>query len=413
MRSGLALAWIAAATACVGLGCGDSRLESAEASGSAGMGPALRAALAEGSRLERFRVLTETLDGLEPGNLAEAVAVYDGELSGLGDCEIGIFVDAWARFDPLSAVEHVRGWPLMSKRKVGLERAIQSWALRHPEEARMAAEEIIADQPGFRSVLIENLGLGWTYSGHPGVVAFVGDLPTVLRSRANVAMVGAQTRRLGAAGLLSWADEVLVELEGDREFQRGFFRRVAHAAGQREPERTAVWVGEHAGSAYAYDGPRIVGQHWVNRDPAAAFEWLSAGKADEETADAIRRVLTRWFEQDRPAAEDWLESAERTTLPDSALDYYAQDLVKRLEIEMAISWAESIRDESLREASLGTVATPWYRREPAAAEAWLQQSSLSEEAREAVRHPPAEQKADRKRDRAPSGDPARGHPGRI
>jgi len=104
MRSGLALAWIAAATACVALGCGESRLGSAEASRSAGMGPALRAALAEGSRLERFRALTETLDGLEPDNLAEAVAVYDGELSGLGDCEIGIFVDAWTRFDPLSAV---------------------------------------------------------------------------------------------------------------------------------------------------------------------------------------------------------------------------------------------------------------------------------------------------------------------
>ena len=143
MRSGLALAWIAAATACVGLGCGESRLGSAGDSGSADMGPALRAALAEGSRLERFRVLTETLDGLEPGNLAEAVEVYDGELSGLGDCEIGIFVDAWTRFDPLSAVEHVQRWPLMSKRKVGLEKAIQGWALRRPEEGSGSLERSV------------------------------------------------------------------------------------------------------------------------------------------------------------------------------------------------------------------------------------------------------------------------------
>jgi len=399
MRSGLALAWIAAATACVGLACEESRLESAGTSGSAGMGPALRAALAEGSRLERFRVLTETLDGLEPGNLAEAVAVYDGELSGLGDCEIGIFVDAWTRFDPLSAVEHVQRWPLMSKRKVGLELAIQGWALRRPEEARVAVEEMMEDQPGFKMLLIENLVLGWTYSGSPGVVAFVAELPTALRSRANVAMVGAQTRRLGAAGLLSWADEVLVELEEKREFQRGFFRRVAHMAGRRDPERAAAWAGRHAGSGYGTDGRRIVGQHWVKRDPAATLEWLSAEAEDEEGAEAIRRVLSRWLELDRPAAEQWLDSASPATLPDPALDFYARDLVKRLEIEMAISWAESIRDESLREASLKAVATPWYRREPEAAEAWLQQSSLSEEAREAVRHPPAERKAERKRDR--------------
>jgi hypothetical protein len=390
MRSGLALAWIAAATACVGLGCGESRLGSAGASRSAGMGPALRAALAEGSRLERFRVLTEALDGLEPDNLAEAVAVYDGELSSLSDCEIGIFVDAWTRFDPLSAVEHVQHWPHMSKRKVGLETAIQGWALRRPEEARVAVEEMMEDHPPLKMPLIENLVLGWTYSGSPGVVAFVGELPTALRSRANVAMVGAQTRRLGAAGLLSWADEVFVELEGKLEFQRGFFRRVAHAAGRRDPERVAAWAGRHAGSGYGADGRRIVGQHWVKRDPVATLEWLSAEAADEEGAEAIRRVLSRWLEQDRPAAEEWLDSASPATLPDPALDFYARDLVTRLEIEMAISWAESIRDESLREASLKAVATPWYRREPEAAEAWLQQSSLSEEAREAVRHPPAE-----------------------
>jgi hypothetical protein len=280
------------------------------------MGPALRAALAEGSRLERFRVLTETLDGLEPGNLAEAVAVYDGELSGLGDCEIGIFMDAWTRFDPLSAVEHVQRWPFMSKRKAGLEKAIQGWALRHPEEARVAVEEMMEDQPGLKMLMIENLVVGWTYSGSPGVVAFVAELPMALRSRANVAMVGAQTRRLGAAGLLSWADEVLVELEGKREFQRGFFRRVAHGAGRRDPERAASWAGRHAGSDYGADGRRIVGEHWVKRDPAATFEWLSAGAADEEGAEAIRRVLSLWLEQDRPAAEEWLDSASRATLPD-------------------------------------------------------------------------------------------------
>jgi hypothetical protein len=220
-----------------------------------------------------------------------------------------------------------------------------------------------------------------------------------LRSRANVAMVGAQTRRLGTAELLSWADEVLVELEADSEFQRGFFRRVAHNAARRDPERTAAWAGRHAGSDYGADARRIVGQHWVKRDPTATLEWLSAGAADEVGAEAIRRVLSRWLEQDRPAAEEWLGSASPATLPDPALDLYARDLAKRSEIEMAISWAESIRDESLREASLEAVATPWYRREPEAAEAWLQQSPLSEEAREAVRHPPAEQKAERKRDR--------------
>jgi hypothetical protein len=101
-----------------------------------------------------------------------------------------------------------------------------------------------------------------------------------------------------------------------------------------------------------------VGEHWVKRDPAAAFEWLSANAVDEEGAEAIRRVVSRWLKEDRPAAEAWLDSASPAALPDPALDVYARDLAQRSEIETAIYWAEHIRDASLREACLEAVATP-------------------------------------------------------
>ena len=53
----------------------------------------------------------------------------------------------------------------------------------------------------------------------------------------------------------------------------------------------------------------------------------------------------------------------------------------------AIEWAERIEADEDREIVLVKVARAWRRVDEAASEAWLQQSSLSEEAREKVRAP--------------------------
>jgi len=57
--------------------------------------------------------------------------------------------------------------------------------------------------------------------------------------------------------------------------------------------------------------------------------------------------------------------------------------------EEAIAWAERISDEDGRRRAMRTVATHWYRSDAVAAETWLQQSPLDEEARRQVRSPGA------------------------
>jgi hypothetical protein len=59
------------------------------------------------------------------------------------------------------------------------------------------------------------------------------------------------------------------------------------------------------------------------------------------------------------------------------------------EPEEAIAWCERLLESGLRGRCLKSAATHWYRQDAVAAEVWLQQSPLDEEARRAVRTPPS------------------------
>jgi hypothetical protein len=88
-------------------------------------------------------------------------------------------------------------------------------------------------------------------------------------------------------------------------------------------------------------------------------------------------------------------AAQTTAEPDPWLrpifPIYAQLLSKDAPTD-AIEWAKRIEGDDERETVLIGVARVWRYLDEAAAEDWLLQSSLSEEAREKVRAPIEEQR---------------------
>ena len=96
-----------------------------------------------------------------------------------------------------------------------------------------------------------------------------------------------------------------------------------------------------------------------------------------------------WTRRDRNAALAWM--AKHTTgEPEPWLrplyPYYARLLFRDAPAD-SIKWAERIENDQEREKLLIEVARGWRNRDEAAAEKWLLQSSLSEQAREKVRAP--------------------------
>ena len=145
----------------------------------------------------------------------------------------------------------------------------------------------------------------------------------------------------------------------------------------------------HCDGPYGNNLRNVIGRRWAQSDGAAALEWLASAPEGHEKNVALRAAFAEWGQVDPRAALAWM--AARTT---GELDpwlrpiipVYARLLAQESPAD-AIEWAERTEDAEEREVLLIKIARKWRERDAAAAEAWLAESPLSEEAREKARAP--------------------------
>jgi hypothetical protein len=353
----------------------------------------IRSALGEGDVIERQGRTASLLEHLDPDGLPEVAALYERMIPLIDSSELAAFFAAWARFDTAGAIDHALSWPLLEmkeQRQIGVGAATQVWAERDPLAARLAAEQIGADSPGVRGALRRALVTGWARSprGQEGLADFIADLPPL---RPRVELIETAARELvrggGADAALGWAEPVLRDEGYELVFKRSVFESAADSTAQWDPERAAAWVVEHSGADYAEKGPGIVARHWSRQDGAAAMAWLGEQPAGELRDQAAREAFGQWSRTDPRSAGAWLKSEKLTALHDPALEFKAERLTP-YEPERALGWCERIQESARQQSCLESTARSWYGRNAVEAEAWLQQSSLDEEARRRVRNVP-------------------------
>jgi hypothetical protein len=131
----------------------------------------------------------------------------------------------------------------------------------------------------------------------------------------------------------------------------------------------------------------LIGRNWVLRDGPAALAWLSTAREGNDRNLAVRLTFALWTRKDRESAVAWMRSqtiGEPPAWLEPTYPVYARLIAEEAPLE-AIGLAERISDENSREVVVIKVARVWRYLDEAAAEAWLRQSWLSEEARARVR----------------------------
>jgi hypothetical protein len=362
----------------------------------------LRSALGEGDVIERQGRTASLLERLDRESLPEVAALYERMIPLIDSSELAAFFAAWARLDTVGAIDHALSWSLTEmreQRQIGVRAAIQVWAQRDPSAARLAAEQIGADTPVLRPALRWGLVTGWAQSlrGQEGLADFLADLPPL---RPRVELIETATRELvrggGAEAALGWAEPILRDEGYELAFKRPVFEAAASSAAQWDPERTAAWTLEHSGADYAKEGVGIVTKHWSRQDGAAAMAWLGEQPAGELSDQTVREAFGQWSRADPRSARAWLAAENQTALHDPALELKAQRMVDH-EPEQALGWCERIQDAARQQGCLESTANSWYARDAVAAETWLQQSSLDDEARSRVRKTPRPEKQQQRR----------------
>jgi hypothetical protein len=366
----------------------------------------LRSALGEGDVIERQARTASLLERLDPFDVPEVAALYERMIPLIDSSELAAFFAAWARFDTLGALDHALSWRLPDQREqrgIALRAAIQVWAQRDPEAARLAAEQIGTDIPAVSGALRHALVAGWAHSpgGQEGLASFLAELPP---RHSRVELIETAVRELvrggGAEAAMDLAEPVLRDEDYEPVFKRSVFRAVAGAAAQWDPERTAAWAVEHSGADYATEGVGIVAKHWGRRDGEAAMAWLGEQPAGEFRDNAVSEAFGQWSRAEPRRAVAWLDAEKQTALHDPALESKAQRIVA-YEPELALGLCERIQDTARRQGCLELTAKSWYAHDAVAAETWLQQSSLDDETRSRVRKIPKPERQKRRDPRRP------------
>ena len=206
----------------------------------------LRSALGEGGVSERQLRTASLLAGLDPDAVLEVAALYERMIPLIDSSELAAFFAAWARFDPVGAIDHALSWPLpemREQRQVG-EVAIEVNDLQGAKVPRSASFELrygevlgIAGLVGSgRTEMIRAIfGLDTVRSGTVRVADLTGNSSAAERWRQGIGFLSEDRKQEGLALSMSIADNTtLSKLSG--------YGPMGSVLPGRQQEATDKWI---------------------------------------------------------------------------------------------------------------------------------------------------------------------------
>jgi hypothetical protein len=337
------------------------------------------------SRARRLGALLPTL-GPESVPTVEQMLADPRLALYLGATEVELLVRFWATHQPEDALRWAVEQSPSAYRFASVYASLMLWAEADPQAALIAAR-LWSQRNDVREAVQIALVLGWFAANDPPELEqFIRDLGIGFpQQRALSNYVRARIGKQGVEAVMHWAESVP---DDDVPYKLAVYRQVSNALALFDLEAARRWCEAHADGPYGKDLRTLVAGHWLRSDGAAALEWLSTAPESDETNRAVRNTFAQWVRFDREAALGWMAAQTTTGEPDPWLrptyPVYAQFLAEDSPAD-AIKWAEQTEDDADREVAINRVARAWFQVDEAAAEAWLLQSPLSEEAREKVR----------------------------
>jgi hypothetical protein len=337
------------------------------------------------ARVQRLSALLPTLDGAVASLLP---SLLRNPRLDLGAVESALLLRFWSRHDAEAAAHWALSKSPTSHRPAAIEVALKQWAAESPQGAvEDLAGFSIVPGPFVRDAQIA-LVRGWSESGKPGLVDYIQGIgPGYARQRAVAIYAMSLVRRDGSAAAMAWAESIP---DDDPVFKKDALRQTGSSVAIMDPLAAAAWCDRLCDDPLATNLRAMVAQRWAEQDGPPAMDWVSRAPAGQERDWAVRSAFWGWWHRDPEGFERWMEAfAGDDGVPtwlEYAVEPYAAQLAKE-QPEEGLRWAGRIGHDKTRERSLTNVARFWRRNDPAAADAWLEQSPLSEEARERVRNP--------------------------
>jgi hypothetical protein len=197
-------------------------------------------------------------------------------------------------------------------------------------------------------------------------------------------------RQEGVDSAIDWVEGLPGDDPMDRKFKLAAHRRLMTEIATDDLARALAWCETACEGEYGDNLRSRLVRVWVSQDPLAALEYLQGAPAGQETDDALVAAFDTWMLYDQDALASYM--AAWTRKGKDAIEPWIRPLAAPYALwiswehpEKALMWASLIDDEDKRRSTLVTIARRWLREDEATANAWLEQSELTEEQREQAR----------------------------
>jgi hypothetical protein len=145
------------------------------------------------------------------------------------------------------------------------------------------------------------------------------------------------------------------------------------------------WCAEICDTKLGADMPHMIAASWVTQSPEEAMDFISSMPTANSVRTGTRAAFRRFVIADSDRALAWLETTTEEQRKGEVLQGpVAMYVIKRSvagQNLLALEWLEYISDEEEREKGAIMIARRWLENDESVAEAWMAESSMSEEAK--------------------------------
>lgn len=347
----------------------------------------LRGILLERNVMARAERLAHRLGEMGSDDVLAVSKLLNAGAVGLGSAEAALLARFWGMYDAKAAAE----WATMRAAPIGVrpivgEATIEAWAASDPVAARAFMEKVAARMSGPAAEAVQYAFVrGWFASGEPGLEEYIysqGDDVPALQNLTT--LIQERLHRDGLEATIAWLDAFP---DDNPRFKRSAFRQAAPELFKYDRAAALAWCEQNCDGPFGEHTRAIIGRQWALEDGLSAMMWVRSSPPGAERERAVWSVYQDWRRSDEAELDAWVdamgpEGVEPWFYP--AVDRIAMDKSWDHPLE-AYQWAALIPADDRRELALITITRRYREVDEAGAEAWLAQSSLSEEAKENAR----------------------------
>ncbi len=288
-----------------------------------------------------------------------------------------------AETHPLEALELANNIESMRASEDAKADILQTWASHDPNAALAWADVNLANVPQH----IRNTQMSAIFRGYAELNAAAAFQAALHLDDSNAQAANLKQRALSEVietqirdGELFIAKQTIEQLP-DGDIKNDLMREMVGEWARYDPENAAAYVlslGEDAPTSLK----NALINEWAESDPAAAAAWLSTlPEGDPAVGRATAEIIREWARYDLTASAEWLNSMPASAELDWAVASYTFRAAQE-DPESAISWAESINNDRMRDRMTEQVAANWKQQDPQAFQQYLDDSDFSDEDKE-------------------------------